>query len=96
MHEPGGLLGGCFGDAEDALDDGGLGGYPAETTARCYSLGEGVEADNASIVVEVQVGGDEGVEEWEAGFLGKFVNWRSCGRRHVAGLGFKTSCGWEL
>ncbi len=64
-------MGGGFGDAEEAFAEVRLGGYPAEAAARGDGFGEGVEADDAALVVDGEVGGDEGVEEFVAGgFLG--------------------------
>jgi len=55
LHETGGLLGGRFGDAEDAFDDGRLGGNPAETTSWCDRFGESIQPDHSSISVKIEV-----------------------------------------
>ena len=100
MHEAGGLLGRRFSDALDALAEGGLGRYPAEAAARGDGFREGVEADDAAFCVNGEVGGDEGVEEGEAGGFGGTVVpgfWLDTLR-----CGFTTSCwgravcGWVL
>ncbi len=73
LDEAGWLLGGRLGDAEDAFDQGGLGGDPAETAARGDGFGKGVEADDAALGVDGEVGGHERVEEGEAGGSGPVV-----------------------
>ena len=57
------LLGRGFGNAKEAFAEIGLGCYPAETTAWGDSLGESVEADDATLVVDGEVGGNEGVQK---------------------------------
>ncbi len=65
------LLGRCFRDAKDALAEVGLGCYPAETAAWGDGFGESVEADDATLVVDGEIGGNEGVQKGVAGgFLG--------------------------
>ena len=51
LYEAGWLLGRCFGYAEQALTKGRLGCYPAQARARSDSLGERIEADDATLVV---------------------------------------------
>ena len=52
LHEPTGLLGRGLSDTEDTFAEVRLGCYPAETAARSDSLGEGVQADDASLIVD--------------------------------------------
>ena len=61
LDESAWLLGRGFGDAKEAFAEFGLGGYPAETAAWGDGFGESVEADDATLVVDGQVGGNEGV-----------------------------------
>lgn len=63
LDEPTWLLGRRFGDAKEAFAEIGLGCYPAETAAWGDSLGESVEADDATLVVNREVGGNEGVQK---------------------------------
>ena len=95
------LLRGGFGDAEDLLDELGLGGHPAETAARSHGLGEGVEADDAALVVDGEEGRDQGVEEGVAGRLGGVEVLGA--RLRIDGRGWYTAhccrkfvCGWIL
>jgi hypothetical protein len=51
LNEAGRLLGAAFRDAEDTFDECGLGRDPTETAAWSYSFGEGVETDDAALVI---------------------------------------------
>lgn len=62
-------MGRGFGDAEEPLAEVGLSRDPAEAAARSDSFRESVKADNAALIVDGEIGGDERVEEREAGRL---------------------------
>ena len=63
LDESAWLLGRGFGDAKEPFTELGLGCYPAQTAARGHGLGESVEADDTTLVVDGEVGGNEGVQE---------------------------------
>ena len=63
LDEAGGLLGGDFGDAEETLDHGGLGGDPTQPAAWPDRFGKGVEAEDAAVRVEREVRRHERVEK---------------------------------
>ena len=63
LDESAWLLGRRFGDAKEVFAEFGLGCYPAETAARGDGFGESVKADDATLVVDGEVGGNEGVQE---------------------------------
>ena len=63
LDESAWLLGRGFRDAKEAFAEIGLGCYPAETAAWGDGLGESVKADDATLVVDGEVGGDEGIQE---------------------------------
>ena len=63
LYESAWLLGRGLGDAKEAFAEIGLGCYPAETAAWGDGLGESVEADDATLVIDREVGGNEGVQK---------------------------------
>lgn len=63
LDESAWLLGRGFGDAKEAFAEIRLGRYPSETAAWGDGLGESVEADDATLVVDGEVGGNEGVQK---------------------------------
>ena len=71
LDESAWLLGRGFGDAKDAFAEVGLGCYPAKTAAWGDGFGESVETDDATLVVNGEVRGNERVQKGVAGgFLG--------------------------
>ena len=70
LYETGRLLGTAFRNAEKALAEGGLRGYPPQAAARGDGFGEGVQTDDTALDIDGEVRGHEGVKEGVArGFL---------------------------
>ena len=63
LDESARLLGRSFGNAKEAFAEIRLGCYPSETAAWGDGLGESIEADDATLVVDGEVGGNEGVQK---------------------------------
>lgn len=84
LHEPGGLLGAGFGDAEKTLDESRLSSYPSKAAAWCNSFAESVKADDAAVCVNVEVRRYKAVQKGVATAVFEVVgSWR-WGRRGVA------------
>lgn len=63
LDESAWLLGRGFGDAKEPFAELRLGCYPAETAAWGDGFGESVESDDATLIVDGEVGGNEGVQK---------------------------------
>lgn len=70
LRDAAGVLGRHFGMADEALDDLGGAGDPADSGARGDDLGKGVETEDAAGGVEGKVGGDERGEKFGVRLLG--------------------------
>lgn len=69
---------------------------PAKTTAWCYGLGEGVEAEDSSVGVKIEVGWDETVQVFIASRFIKLMGFLCSWKWFAAGVSLLTGCGRVL